>query len=365
MGFNRFGLKRVCWGAVAAASLAVPAWSETTLTYTSYLPNVYAVTKGDEWFMSEVEKRSNGEIKFERYWAGSLIKSGPDTLNGVGGGAADIAGTCSGCYNKNEVPLHSVTLPFITENLVAATRAMNDLYKSNEHVRKEFEQKGVKVLYIRTFPNNTAWTSAPLETVEDFKGKKMRAVNLIADALQSLGGVPVAVQWSEAVEGLERGVVDGMTSVPFDSAVPAGLHEIAKYASDAGRMGIYGSWTFVMNQARFDSLSPEHQQLIEQVAAEAADHGIELYNQINEESAKTMCETETLTVNIFSEEEAAKAKEIAYPAIEAHFVDWAGTASGTDAKVILDQYVDLVRKYEAEVEYRSGFDRYAEICGNS
>src|SRR3546814_16929407 len=45
------------------------------LVYATYFSDIYSAGKTDNWFMSEVEKRSNGEITFEKYWAQSLVRA--------------------------------------------------------------------------------------------------------------------------------------------------------------------------------------------------------------------------------------------------------------------------------------------------
>ena len=45
------------------------------MAYATFFSDVYAGSKTDIWFMEEVEKRSGNAIKFERYWANSLMKA--------------------------------------------------------------------------------------------------------------------------------------------------------------------------------------------------------------------------------------------------------------------------------------------------
>lgn len=362
-------MKLTNWKMLGAAGIAYltasAAVAEVTLTYSTYIPNVYSVTRGDEWFMDEVEKRSNGEIKFERYWAGALIKAAPDTFDAVQQGAVDVVGSAAAAYSRNELPLQNVSLPFVSSNVRAVSRAMIELNQTNDHVRNELEGRGVKLMYYRAFPNNTAWSQKPIANVEDFKGMKLRSIGLVSDVVQALGAVPVAIQWSEAVEGMERGVVDGMTSVPFDSAVPAGLHEVAAYASDAARMGTNGGWYFMINADKLASLDPAHQEIIMNVAAEASEASLKIMEETNTENVAAMCATESLTVTVFSEEEVEKAKAMSLPAIEAEWIKWATETSGTDAAAVLQQFTDLVRKYETEVEYTPGMDLYMQSCGEN
>lgn len=354
------GFKAVCLS--GAALFASQVFAETTLTYATYIPDTYALTKTDAWFMDEVERRTNGEIKFERYFGGSLISSAPDVMRGAGQGGIDAAGGSATSYNKSELPLHQMTIPFVSTNVAAVNHALMDML-ANDAVTAEWDRMGLKPLYFTVYPENTVWTNEPLMTVEDYKGKKLRAVNLIADAVAALGATPVAIQWNEAVEGLSRGVVDGMTATPLDTAVSSGLHEVAKYATDGGQMGAYGTWSFAISKERFASFTPEQQKVFEEVARETVVKWLEGVDQELTNAAKVVCDTD-VSVSLFPEAEVAKAREIGFPVVEAAYLKLASDA-GVDGAAVLGQYVDLVRKYEAEIEYTPGLAIYMETCGKS
>ncbi|MBL6652322.1 MAG: TRAP transporter substrate-binding protein DctP [Reyranella sp.] len=350
-------------GVLGMLATGVPgmAGAAEKLVYATYVSDVYVSTKTDIWFMEEVERRSGGEITFERYFSGTLLKA-PDLLPGTGRGAADIFGGAPGAYNKNDLPLLNVTQPFISDNAPAVTMALKELYATNDAVRAEFESRNTKVLYVRGFTGNTLWTREPVNSAADLKGRKIRAVASIADALEALGAVPVGIPWAEAVEGMDRGVVDGMSAVPFEASVAAGLHEIGKYGSDAGGTGVYGTWVLAMNMDRWNGLSPEHQKIIADVAAEALEKGLAMAEETNAASVKTMCATEGLTVSAFSDEAAAEARAAAAGTLHKKWVDWAtGTGVG-DAQAVMDQYVALVRKHEATTPYTPGMKLFVKEC---
>lgn len=57
----------------------------------------------DRWFLDELEKRSGGEIKVRRYWAGSLNKVG-EHLGAVRDGTSEMTLISPG-YDQAEVPV--------------------------------------------------------------------------------------------------------------------------------------------------------------------------------------------------------------------------------------------------------------------
>jgi TRAP-type transport system periplasmic protein len=127
------------------------------MSYATYFSDVYAGSKTDIWFMEEVEKRSGGEIKFERYWANSLIKA-TDLMSSLKSGAADVVHAAPVGYNGKEYPLAGVMMPFLSSKADAVARAYRELYMSNADLRNEFESKGGKMLYAFAWAENTLWS---------------------------------------------------------------------------------------------------------------------------------------------------------------------------------------------------------------
>ncbi|NYT23462.1 TRAP transporter substrate-binding protein DctP [Alcaligenaceae bacterium] len=351
-------LGKMMLGAGLAFGAAASGHAAERLVYASYYGEAYTVSKADIWVMSEIEKRSNGGIKFERYHNATLLKA-PDIYPGLSSGAADIASGTPAAYNRNQYRLSNVALPYISSDIIAVGKAMKDLYDSNEAFQQEFERRGAKVLYFLPWGESSFYTGArPLVRAEDFKGQKVRAVQAIAESVEALGGTPVAMTWNEAVEGLTRGVVDIAGSIPFDSGVFGGIHESAKYASDGGDQGIFSVAAISINKKRYDSLSPELQKVIDDVAAEAQQKYFELLDESYEDVVNRLCTYKGgLTINVFSDEEAKKTADIVNPIVQGNWTKWAASGNQVDTQAFLNQYVELVRKYEADSDWKSGYQR--------
>lgn len=352
-------------GSLCALACGLPAqgFAQIKLTYATYISDVYSTTKSELWFMDEVEKRTNKQIVFERYLSGSLLKAS-DLFPGLQRGAADLVSGAPTAYNRKQYPLANVTLPFMTDHPDVVTKAFTELLASNADLRREFESKNAKILFARGYTENTLWTRVPVATAEDFKGKKIRAVLAIADALEKLGTVTVNMSFPDAVEGVERGIVDGMSSTPFDSAASAGLQEITKFGSDGGRMGVYAANIFAMNQKRWDSLSKEHQKIISEVAAEATVYATKLQDEEVQKAAEKICAAKgKLKLNLFSDAEAAKVRAIAQKPIQDDWFKWVSEASKVDGPKLLAEYAALIGKYEPTSTYVPGFQRVQKICG--
>lgn len=368
MGFNGKYLGFVALAAGVATGVVGTANAAEKLVFASYISEAFTSSKADIWFMDEVEKRSNGEITFERYFSGSLL-SGADLYPGLMQGAADIVAGVPAAYNRNDFPLSNVSLPFITESPIASGLAFTELLQGSEALRKEYEAFNAKQLYSRSNPENVAWLSTPIRTVEDFQGKKIRAVLTIANGVEQLGATSVSMAMAEAVDALDRGMIDAFTAVPFDASFSVGLNEISKYVSDFGRFGASMITQVSFNLNRWNSLSEEHRALITQVAEEAGKHFTDvLLPEALAESVDKLCRqiaAGSIEAIVFSDEEAEKVKDRATEAVHDQWVVWAAERSGgTDTRDLLDTYIELVRKYEAETSYSSGLDAAVAQCGN-
>ena len=354
-------------GATVLAGLggAADAQAQTVrkLTYATYIPDTFAMTKADIWFMNEVTRRTNGRITFEKYYSGSLLKAS-DILPGVGSGAADIGNSVPSAYNRQDYPLSNITLPFITTRVDSLTYAFKDLYESNPQFRKEYEGRNLKLLYAPAYAENTIWSTKEVGKPTDVKGLRVRAVLAVGDALGKMGASIVAMPFPDAIDGMKRGAVDAMSAAPFDTAVSGGLAEIARFGSDAGSMGVYAVSATVINQKTWAALDKDTQKVIETVAAEVPAQYFRMLDEVLDLSAKKVADrvkTGQVKVTLFSDADAQQIRNT-YGA-EIH-KEWIATANkgGNDGAALLRDFTALTKKYDAQSKYQTGFERVKKLA---
>jgi len=131
------------------------------------------------------------------------------------------------------------------------------------------EEKGIKVF--RTF-----WTDGeryffnnvrPVYTPADMEGLQLRVPDQPAYILptQLLGATPVAMAFSETYLACSSGMIDGLETIAAQ-AVASNFNEICKYMCLDGH--IMNPSVMTMNLAKFNSLSAEHQAIIEEAGVE-------------------------------------------------------------------------------------------------
>lgn len=131
------------------------------------------------------------------------------------------------------------------------------------------EATGLRMLGVfnagfRSFFNNTK----AIHTPADLKGLKIRTGENEAHIamVRELGGSPVPIAWSEVYTSLQQGVVDGMENPP-GLAFAMKFHEHQKFLTlDRHLFSIHAA---MINEATFQSLTPEQQALVLEAARTA------------------------------------------------------------------------------------------------
>ena len=198
---------------------------------------------GQEWYMAEVEKRTDGRVEFERYWAQSLAPSS-EQLDAVSTGIADITALVVG-YWPGKLPLSNVaTMPGLNWDLWPVLKAAHDLYELPE-IKAEYDKLNIVVPALVGTSNYRILSKEPIQGLDDLKGKKSRVMGLQAELFKALGGVPVSMAAPEVFDALDRGTLDAVYAPPsFITAF--GFHEVAKYYSNLG-VGSGGAWAMAVN----------------------------------------------------------------------------------------------------------------------
>jgi TRAP-type C4-dicarboxylate transport system substrate-binding protein len=334
------------------------AQDKITLTYATYLPQSFTWVQVDDWFMQEVTERTGGQVAFETFYGGSMLKA-TEVFPGLKAGAVDIA-TGGPIYNADMLPLSAgVIQPFVTEKADAAVAAFIELYQTNDALADEWRRNNMEMLYTMVATENAMWTDRPVATAEDLQGMRLRASGGVAQALELLGATTVAMGMGDGVQAFKNGAIDGFTSAPFDVSTLVGLHEIASHAGDTGRMGVYAAISLAFNAETWEGLPEDVRAVFLEVAEEAPAKFLEVTNRSVEQTVETLLATEGLTIVRSDAETDAAWRE---QAAEKVWTDWIASAEadGLPAGEVFAQFRDLVRKHEANSDYTPGFDLYQQ-----
>src|SRR3954470_7212226 len=252
--------------AIAGAALATSAWSQTTLTMSSWVSPAHHLTNTVlQGYADEVEKASGGRLKFQM-----LPKhpaAAPGTFDAVKDGLVDVSYvTASYTPARHVLPL----LPELPGG--GATGEINSVAYSRIHwkyLNQVGEYKGVKLLAVFTHgPGQMFNTKRPITKVEDLAGMKIRSGGGISEEMaRALGASAFVKPAPESYELLSSGVADG-TFFPLESIISFKLDTVIKYATLFPGGFYSSSFGFFMNEDKWNKLSKQDQDAIMSVSGE-------------------------------------------------------------------------------------------------
>jgi len=115
-------------------------------------------------------------------------------------------------------------------------------------------------------PEDLAWSSKPINSLDDFKGLKFRTSGYWGEILTSLGAAVVMLPAGDIYEALQRKVIDaGEFSIPsMDKTL--GFHEIAKYLLVPGIHQPSTILDICVNKKSWEKLSPDLKEIVKTAA---------------------------------------------------------------------------------------------------
>lgn len=309
---------------------------------------------GFEWWADRLEERTGGAVTTVRNYSGSLVGAS-ETVIAAGDGTIDIGYTAA-AYNPSEFPLYNVVgVPFVTYDPVAQARSLYTLYQDYPLYRAEWERNNVHLILHQPLPHAALGLSSPVSSISGLSGKRLRMVGYVAAALEQLGMETVALSPAELYEAIQRGVVDGYGGWPFDLIPNSKLQEVAPHVYDLG-IGHYASAAIVMNLDLWNSLDPDLQALMTELAEEFMfEAAIPLVQDLETISCDAILAANG-SVTVFPAAEVEAARATIGDASLARWRNAAVTSGVSEADV--DAYrAEWLRRYESfvgQVPYTSG-----------
>jgi TRAP-type C4-dicarboxylate transport system substrate-binding protein len=243
-------------------SLPNTAAAQIKLNYSNFFPAPHKNSIiADQW-CKEVEKRTNGRVKVTYFPGGTLIPAA-QTYDGVVKGIADIGFSVLG-YTRGKFPMMAVIdLPLGYKSGTQATALINAYYKKFKP--KELDE--VQVMYLHGHGPALIHTKKPVYKLEDLKGMKIRAQGTVVPIVQALGAAPVGATMPETYDALRTGVVEGSVA-PYEALQGFKWGEVVSATTESYSCAYSAGMFIVMNKAKWNSLPPDIQKIIEQINEE-------------------------------------------------------------------------------------------------
>ncbi len=254
-------MKRIVTAALTYAALISSAAAEEIplkFAYTAPLLSSPYSTWSQFWqpWVEKVNREGRGQFKIEVFGGNTLatIANVYDRLINdvvqIGYGIQAVSG---------KFPLtDACTLPFQSDDAAPASTACWTLY-ANGTIAAEYAD--IHPIAIWAFTHSGLHTNKPLRRLEDLKGLKI-AVTLkpTGQAVQALGGTPIAMPISDFYQAQMRGVVNGI-AIPWIGMQQFKLQEVTKYHLEVA-LGS-GAGFVAMNKRAYAALSAKGKQIID------------------------------------------------------------------------------------------------------
>ena len=181
-------------------------------------------------FTENLEKASNGRIKFEVFPAGAICPPF-EALDAVNNGVLDVS-YANGSQWIGKIPAAGL--------FTSVAGGFNDVdfymwftqYGGMELYQKSYDinNYNVKVFPCGISPmQNFMWSKKPIRSLEDMKGVKMRMMPYMGDVLKEHGFSVAFLPPAEILPSLERGVIDSAEYASSAFDLSAGYYEVCKY----------------------------------------------------------------------------------------------------------------------------------------
>jgi TRAP-type mannitol/chloroaromatic compound transport system substrate-binding protein len=266
-------LKKAGLGAAAVAATAVNApavlaqkkysWKMVT----TWPPGLPVLQEGCERLAKRVGEMTDGRIQIQVFAAGELVPA-MESFQAVSDGTVEV-GSGAAYYWAGKEPatqwFSAVPFGMNAQGMAAwfhggdGLKLWEETYAPFNLVPRPAGSTGVQM---------GGWFNKKINTIDDFKGLKMRIPGLGGKVVAKAGGTVVLTPGGEIFTNLERGVIDATEWVGPYHDLRLGLYQAAKYYYYPGfhEPGTYLEYFF--NKKAYESLPKDLQHILDAACME-------------------------------------------------------------------------------------------------
>lgn len=232
------------------------------LKFSTYLPGPHGTTKACQQFIADLEERTNGKVKVKFFPGGSLAKA-PSMFKAIETGITDI-GLSHISYTPGRFPVtEACELPIGYPSGWVANLAMNDFY---DRFRPK-EWNSVVPLWFHANSPSVLANTTPIRTLDDFKGKIIRAPGRMAEVITALGGTPAPTPIVETYDAIAKGVIHGVF-VGMEGIRAFKFGEVTPYVTNSWNVGPSYPFYVAMNKRSYGRLPADVKVVFDRLCGE-------------------------------------------------------------------------------------------------
>src|SRR5699024_5358228 len=154
-------------------------------------------------------------------------------------------------------------------------------------------------------------SNKPINSLDDFKGMKIRMAGLIQSELtEKLGAIPTTIATHEIYESLQRGVIDAAEfSTPYADEIMK-LHEVTDYWLSPGWHQTAAVYGVMINKDAWETLTDEQKQIFHRASEVTMTYNSSAYIYNDSEATKNMIDEYGIEVTTLSDSEMEHITEL-------------------------------------------------------
>lgn len=174
-------------------------------------------------------------------------------------------------------------------------------------------------------------TNFPVKTVDDLKGKKLRVAPLTRHFVQAVGAESITLPPGEIFLAMDRGTVDGFSWPVADAFTRYNWQTVTKYMINQPMYRSGGS--VAMNLDKWDSLSPEVQDILMKAIAETQKFALDWFDK-NQKEQEAIMKKDGMEILDISAEESQRWTTVANDALWAYYESTLGADRVAEVKAL-------------------------------
>ncbi len=218
----------------------------------------------------KVSEYSDGRITAQIIAAGTM-GSERELIEGLQYGTIDMAYISDLTIDGLVDGIGWMSLPFMFDNYEEANAIFDKGWMRELITEKMVEIDVIPVSVLINGFNQFASSTAPVESLKDFEGQKVRVpeTKALVEFYKACGALPVAMPGSEVLSALEQGTIDAVNNTLYNYN-QNGYIDAFKYITMTNHM--YSSCTMSASSSFWNSLSEEDQAIIKRATDEACEN---------------------------------------------------------------------------------------------
>ncbi|MFW6377925.1 MAG: TRAP transporter substrate-binding protein DctP [Bacillota bacterium] len=293
----------------------------------------------DAWaqeFKKRIEEETDGEVEVVIYPYGQLGTGMGDLAESAQMGNVEFTMTSPSVVSGLVPEARLFSLHYIwPDSLELTADVLAESDAIHEHLAGAFEEKDLHLLSL--FPEGwQVWTANDeIRTPEDMEDLKIRVMpdSILSAQYRNYGADPTQMDYSEVYSGLQLGSIDAQVN-PVFAIEEMAFYEQQEYLIWGGTVPYVGGVSAGLDF--WNSLDPEMQELVSEVATDLNEYIYEMQDEYNTERLDIIRENDSdIKVVELSEDERAEFKELAEPVWD-EYVDDVGDVGQTMLDIILE-----------------------------